>query len=96
MFPEEGHDLGHYMHEHPHFTLNLQKLGDSAEVKELKQLLSRMLSLDPKARPLIEEVVTSLSSLCATLGVQVFGLAINTIWQPPKLHQLLTNRKSED
>ena len=87
MLPEKGHNLGSYMHEHPRFTVNLKKRGDSAEVKELKKLLSKMLSRDPKARPLIQEVVTSLSSLWTALGaVQVFEVAVNTVWKQPKLH----------
>ena len=88
MFPEKGHDIGRYMHEHPRFTLNLKKPGDPAEVKELKKLLSRMLSRDSKARPLIQEVVMSMSSLCTALGaLKVFDVrvAVNTVWQQPKL-----------
>ena len=87
MFPEKGHDLGRYSHENPSFTLDLKKPEDSAEVTELKNLLSRMLSRDPKAQPLIQEVVTSLTSLCAALGaLQVFEVAVNTVWQQPNLH----------
>ena len=80
LFPERGHDLGRYIHEHPCFTVNLEKPGDSTEVKELKTLLSRMLSRDSKARPLIQEVVMSLSLLRTALGVQVVRL--DTVWKP--------------
>ena len=81
MFPEKGHDLGRYLHEHPRFTVNLEKPGDSAEVKELKTLLSRMLSRNSKARPLIHEVVTSLSLLRTALGVQAVRR-----WNPAVLY----------
>ena len=84
-FPEKGHDLGRYIHEHPEFSVNLEKPEDSAEVKELKHLLKRMLSRDPTARPLIKEVVRSLNSLRTTLGVQVVRL--DTVWKPATLHR---------
>ena len=77
----DGVELGRKMNEDDTTDVAglLVKPNDSEEVKEIKKLITDMLSRDPDKRPRIGEVVDRLSQLRTSLGVQVL-MAVDTVW----------------
>ena len=65
-------ELGRYLYQQKDgvASVNIERPGDSEDVKQVKSLLSVMISKDATARPSIQEVVDNLNYLLATLRAQ--------------------------
>ena len=67
-----GMELGRYLYlqRDGAGSVNIERPGDSEDVKQVKSLLSAMVTKDATARPSIQEVVDNLNYLLATLRPQ--------------------------
>ena len=67
-----GMALGLYLYEQKDssVSVNIEKSGDSEDVKQVKMLLSLMIAKEASARPSIQEVVDNLAYLLTTLKAQ--------------------------
>ena len=65
-------ELGRYLYQQKdgEASVNIERPGDSEEVKQVKSLLTMMIAKDATARPSIQEVVDSLNYLLTTLKAQ--------------------------
>ena len=70
--PVDGIELGLYLYQQKDnsASVNIEKSGDSEDVKLVKSFLSVMIAKDPVIRPSIQEVVDNLAYLHASLMQQ--------------------------
>ena len=79
----DGMELGLYMYlqKDQSVSVNIEKSGDTEDVKQVKSLLAVMISRDASARPSIQEVVDNLTYLL-------------TYWKAQELQKMPTIIKS--
>ena len=70
--PVDGMELGLYLYQQEDHaaSVNIEKSGDSEDVKQVESLLAVMMAKDPTTRPSIQEVVDNLSYLLTSLRAQ--------------------------
>ena len=68
----DGMELGLYLYQQKDssVSVNIEKSGDSEDVKQVKTLLSLMIAKEASARPSIQEVVDNLTYLLTALRAQ--------------------------
>ena len=70
--PVDGMELGLYLYQQEDHaaSANIERSGDSEDVKQVKSLLAVMMAKDPATRPSIQEVVDNLSYLLTSSRAQ--------------------------
>ena len=86
----EGMELGRYLYTTRTSDVSklIMKQEDSDEVRDIKNIIVKMLALEPSDRPPIQEVIDHLSQLRTSLGVHVL-ISVDTIWKSPRFYSEL-------